>query len=167
MKRIISVLAVAALLSGCIKDRHKGAGLKVGDCMPDFEVVTNDGNVITDDMLKESESVVMFFHTSCPDCRRTLPLMQEIFDRYSVNGVRFAIISRAESEMSIASFWTENGLEMPYSAQNDRDVYDKFASEGIPRIYVCGKDGIIRHIFTDDPVPSYDELKFSLESVIR
>ena len=53
---------------------------------------------------------------------------------------------------------------MPYSAQEDRSVYEKFAKTRIPRIYIS-KDGIIRHIFTDDPVPSYDDLKSPLDEL--
>ena len=167
MKRVISIVAILAVLTGCIKDNPKGADLQVGDSLPDFEVVMNDGTVVTDDILKESVSVVMFFSTVCKDCRQVLPQMQKIYDEYSSQGVRFALVSRAESESSIISFWDENGLKMPYSAQNDRKIYELFAKERIPRVYICEKGGIIRYIYTDNPNPSYDDLKNSLESVIR
>ena len=167
MNKVISIFIVLLGLCGCIKDNPKGADLKVGDCLPDFEVVMDDGTVVTDDYLKESASVVMFFSTSCKDCRQTLPQMQKIYDEYASKGVRFALVSRAEAEASIISFWEENSLTMPYSAQNDRMVYELFAKERIPRVYICEKGGIIRHIYTDDPNPSYDVLKDSVESVIR
>lgn len=156
-----------SILTSCIKEKQTGADLEVGDMLPDFEVVMNDGSVITDDMLKESPSVVMFFHTTCPDCQQALPRMQQIYDLYTSKGVLFALVSREQGEDEIESYFDANDLEMPYSAQNDRKVYEKFAKTRIPRIYICGKDGIIRYIFTDDPVPSYDELKSSLEAVIR
>lgn len=167
MKKIISIFAVFAVLTGCIKEKQTGADLEVGDTLPDFEVVMNDGSVVNDGMLKESVSVVMFFHTSCPDCQQVLPEMQRIYEEYASKDVRFAFISREESIASISSFWEEKGLEMPFSAQNDRKVYEKFANERIPRVYICGKGGIIRYIFTDDPNPSYEDLKVSLEDVIR
>ena len=126
-------------LCGCVKENPKGADLKVGEMMPDFEVVMSDGTVVTDDLLKESVSVVMFFSTACKDCRETLPQMQKIYDEYALKGVGFALVSRAESETSIISFWEEKGLVMPYSAQNDRAVYELFAREGIPRIYIYAK----------------------------
>ena len=167
MKRIISVLAVLAALTGCIKEKQTGAELKVGDILPDFEVVMNDGSVVTDDMLKESVSVVMFFHTSCPDCQQVLPQMQKIYDEYASEGVKFALISREDSDVSIDAFWEEKSLKMPYSAQTTRNIYEKFASERIPRVYICEKGGIIRYIFTDNPNPSYDDIKVSLDSLIR
>lgn len=155
------------VMAGCINEKIEGADLKVGDRLPDFKVVMNDGSVISDDVLKETVSVVMFFHTSCPDCQQVLPEMQKIYDEYASDNVNIVLISREENMGSINSFWEENGFNMPYSAQDNRDVYQKFARERIPRVYVCEKGGIIRYMFTDNPNPSYDDLVSSLESLIR
>ena len=167
MKRIIAIATALMIMSGCIKEKQTGADLKVGDTLPDFEVVMNDGSVVTDNGLRETVSVVMFFHTSCPDCQQVLPEMQKIYDEYHSENVSFAIISREDPESNIVSFWGQKGLEMPYSAQNDRSVYELFAQTRIPRVYICEKGGKIRYIFTDDPNPSYEDLKSALENVIR
>ena len=127
----------------------------------------NDGSVIDDDILAEGISVVMFFHTSCPDCQQALPRMQQIYDEYASKGIIFALVSREESSIDIEDYFNRKGLKLPYSAQSDRRVYEKFAQTRIPRIYMCEKGGIIRYIFTDDPVPSYDQLKISLDEIIR
>lgn len=162
----IWIIVLGLILSSCIKE-EQGVELVVGDRLPDFEVVMNDGSVVDDDILSEGVSVVMFFHTSCPDCQQALPRMQQIYDEYISKGVYFAFISREESVVDIESYFNEKGLKLPYSAQNDRKVYEQFAQTRIPRIYICEKGGIIRYIFTDDPVPTYDLLKSSLDSVIR
>ena len=143
------------------------ADLKPGDALPDFEVVMNDGTAVSDDDLKGSVSVVMFFHTTCPDCQQALPRMSRIYDEYLGKGVVFALVSREQAEEDIRLYWEANGFEMPYSSQNDRYVYEKFAKTRIPRIYVNDRNGIIRHIFTDDPVPSYDDIKSSIDGLIR
>lgn len=160
-------MAVLTLLSGCIKEKQTGADLKVGDSLPDFEVMMNDGTVVTDEQLKESVSIIMFFHTSCPDCQQTLPQMQKVYDDYASEGVRITLISREESGQSIELFWQEKSLKMPYSAQNDRKVYEKFARERIPRVYVNEKGGTIRYIFTDNPNPSYEDISSAIEQIIR
>ena len=165
--RLLSIIISVLLISSCIKEDRQGADLKAGDVIPDFTLVMNDGSIVTDDDLKENVSVVMFFHTSCSDCQQALPVMQQIYDGYASNGVRFALISREEDKRTIDAFWKENGLDMPYSAQSSCKVYRLFAKERIPRIYVNEKGGIIRHMFTDDPVPTYDNLKDCLENVIR
>ena len=167
MKRILGVLVVVLSLAGCINEKIEGADLKVGDMIPGFSVVMNDGTAVSDQSLIGNVSFIMFFHTTCPDCQQTLPIVQEIYNKYTQKGVRFALISRDEGSEEIDSYWTEQSYNMPYSAQKDRKVYNKFASSRIPRLYICDKDGIIRYIFTDDPIPIYDDLMSSLELLIR
>ncbi len=166
MKKNNILIMIAALIMGmcgCINEDVKGVDLKVGDKLPDFEVMMSDGSVVTDESLKGSVSLVMFFHTTCPDCQKTLPVMQRIQDEYTSKGVEFAVVSRSEGREEIEAYWKENSLKMPYSAQEDRCVYEKFAKALIPRIYVNDKDGIIRFIFTDNPAPSYSDLKSAVE----
>ena len=167
MKRILGVFVAFLSLAGCINEKIEGADLKIGDMIPEFSVVMNDGTAVSDQSLIGSVSFIMFFHTTCPDCQQTLPVVQDIYDLYAQKGVKFALISRDEGAKGIESYWAERSYNMPYSAQNSRNVYKKFARERIPRVYICDKDGIIRYIFTDDPIPTYDDLMYSLESLIR
>ena len=167
MKRILGVFVAFLSLAGCINEKIEGADLKIGDMIPGFSVVMNDGTAVSDQSLIGSVSFIMFFHTTCPDCQQTLPVVQDIYDSYAQKGVKFALISRDEGAKGIESYWAELSYNMPYSAQNSRNVYKKFARERIPRVYICDKDGIIRYIFTDGPIPTYDDLMYSLESLIR
>lgn len=167
MKRFLVILFLVNIISGCIKEDVTGADIKVGDMLPGFEVLMNDGSVANDAYLKGSVSIVMFFHTSCPDCQQALPRVQQIYDEYTSKGVKTVLISREEGLDDISGYWSRNGLDLPYSAQNDRKVYELFASSRIPRIYISDENGTVRYIFTDDPVPSYDDLKSALESLIR
>lgn len=156
------------IICGCILEKDsKMSDIQIGNSLPAFEVIMSDGTTITDKDMKGKVSIVMFFHTSCPDCQQTLPRIQAIYDEYAPKGLGFALISREESSSDIDDYWKNNSLNMPYSAQSDRKVYNKFASSRIPRIYISDENGIVRYIFTDDPVPSYDELKSAVESLIR
>lgn len=163
MRRIIFALATFLMLTSCIKERQTGNELAVGDRIPDFSVTLNDGKSVTGEYLSEGISCIVFFHTSCPDCRETLPIIQNIYNEYEPKGIRFVLISREESTKEIELFWKDNALTMPYSAQEDRSIYEKFAKTRIPRVYIC-QEGIIRKIYTDNPVPTYEELKNVLES---
>lgn len=168
MKKIsllLTILCVFLCASGCIKDKVEDVELKVGDRLPDFSVVMNDGTVVSDESLKGSVSFVMFFHTTCPDCQKTLPVVNDIYDIYVSEGVRFALISREQDEADILTYWNEKAYDMPFSAQSDRTIYNKFATSRIPRIYISDKDGIIRYIYTDNPVPDYESLDQALKAL--
>lgn len=166
MKRSVVILLAVLLFCGCIKDSVKGSLLRVGDKLPDFELVLDDGTLLSDDMMQGNVSVVMFFNTSCPDCRQTLPHMQRIYDDYLEKGVRFVFVSREESADDVEAYWQKNGYNMPYSAQTDRKIYELFAQEGIPRIYVSDRYGVIRCVFTDSPVPVYEDIASAIDLLI-
>lgn len=148
------ILYVAALLSlhSCNKPFGEQADIiREGDPVPEFSVLLNDGSAVTSNDLGRGETYLVFFNTSCPDCRRELPELQKQYDNYG-NSVRFLLISREEAAPDIERFWQDNNLTMPYSAQNDRKIYNLFAKEYIPRLY-CIKDGIVEKVFCENRFP--------------
>ena len=162
MNKILNAAIIVAtfFLSGCIKENNHGADLKIGDALPAFTVTMHDGSVISNLNLKDKISLVMFFHTTCPDCQRTLPEIQKLYNEYKDNeDMIFVLISREQTKAEIEGYWAENKLSLPYSAQETRDVYQLFASSRIPRVYISNRNGIIQHIYTDDPTPIYEDLK--------
>ena len=166
MRRLPTILlCIAALLVSCIKEKQTGADLAVGDRIPEFSVKLNDGSMVHSSSLNEGISCIMFFTTACPDCQNTLPQMQMLYDEYAAKGVRFLLVSREDGDSAVASYWASNGLTMPYSAQNDRSVYELFAKTRVPRVYI-NKDGLIQAIFTDIPAnPTYEQMKAVIENI--
>ena len=54
---------------------------------------------------------------------------------------------------------------MPYSAQEDRKIFELFAKSVVPRIYIVDEDGIIRYIFTDNPLATFDDLVEAIKTI--
>ena len=106
--RLFSCL-VALLAVSCITDDDLPTGevyVQVGDTLPDFRVTLSDGTEFDTSTLGGSVSLIMFFDTSCPDCREMLPRVQQVYDSFrDQEGIRMAFISRAEDEASVASYW--------------------------------------------------------------
>lgn len=165
MRRVLGILLMLFTLSSCIKERQTGAELGLGDQVPDFTVIMNNGSQVTGASLREGVSVIVFFTTQCPDCRAALPHIQRLYDEYAGKGVRFTLISREDPQSNISTYWEVNGFTMPYSAQEDRKVYEQFAKTRVPRVYLT-KEGLIKSIFTDSPVPDYETLYESLNSLL-
>ena len=159
MKKTVLILAALMLaVSACIRDKiPEGAELGPGDRLPEFSVILDDGSVVSTGDLSSKVSVIVFFHTGCPDCQAELPVIQRIHDEFSPEAAVLCI-SREEDAADIAEYWAENGLTLPYSAQKDRTVYSLFASEGVPRVYVSSGGLIIHSIYDDSPVATYENL---------
>lgn len=165
--RMAAILTFCSALCSCIRENAgTGTDLAAGDIIPDFSVVMNDGTVFNSLSLAGHPSCIVFFHTSCPDCRKALPSIQRIYDEFSMLGVRFICISREEGNENIEEYWEENGYTLPYSAQKDRKIYEMFATGRIPRVYICDKDMIIKNIHTDNPLPEYEDLHIELSALL-
>lgn len=138
--------------------------VKIGQKLPPFAVVMNDSTLISNNDLTESPSLIVFFNTTCADCRKELPVVQELYKEFS-DRINFIAISRAEEKESVAAYWKKEKLEIPYSAQPDRNVFSLFAKRTIPRIYIADASGIVKYIFIEKA--SKKNLVRSLEALLE
>ena len=155
---------IALAMVSCISDGDDSdtgsIELVAGDKLPAFSVTMNDGRVVTHESLRGKVSFIVFFNTGCKDCRRELPVIQQIYEHHP--HMPLIAISRAEDAASVAGYWQEQHFTFPYAAQEDRTVYHLFAKSGIPRIYVVDAELTIRSVFTDNPLAGYDELEAAI-----
>ena len=108
-----------------------------------------------------------FFNTSCTDCRKELPVVQQVYDRYGDNGrMEFVPVSREEEAASVSRYWAEHGLTLPFSAQADRAVYNLFAFSSIPRIYITDTASVVRYVHKDSPLATFEELVHEVEQLL-
>lgn len=165
MKSTVTAIFISLFAAvSCIKDDPDPEfELKVGERIPEFTVTMSDGTTMTSDLLSEGPAIIMFFNTGCPDCKNTLPSVQKIYGEYK-DKVSFALISREQSEEEIKDYWQEMGYTLPFSAQTDRKIYNLFATSRVPRVYICN-DGKIVNIYTDDPIPSYEDMLTDIMSI--
>lgn len=149
IKLLSSTLLVSLLLllGGCVGEKEEPEWvLKAGDRLPEFEVVTLDGERVSSEDSFSRTLLIVFFNTTCKDCQRELPVVQVQYEENlnlpESERSQYICIAREEGAADIEQYWTENHLTLPVSPQTDRSIYSKFASIGIPRIFYA-KDGII------------------------
>ena len=109
-------------------------------------------------------SMIVFFNTACTDCRKELPIVQELYEEFS-DRINFMAISRAEGRESVAAYWEKEKLEIPYSAQADRNVFGLFAKTTIPRLYIADASGTVKYIFIEKA--SKKKLVRALEDLLQ
>ena len=143
---ITAMLLALMICTSCINDDYDSYPpqyeevLDQGDPLPTFDIIMNDGRKITNKDFTDKVSLIVFFNTSCSDCRKELPVIQRFY------------------EMSVNKYWESEGLTLPFSPQADRTVYNMFALTLIPRIYVIDKAANVAAIFTDNPLVDYATL---------
>lgn len=128
------LMVVLIVLVSCVKDEPTAHSvIEVGDRVPDFSITMNDGTILTTDMLRGKESMIVFFTTECGDCRRELPRINAYALAHPE--IEIVCIARSQNEKEIEIFWQLEGLTLPYSPQSNAAVYNMFATSGVPRIY--------------------------------
>jgi thiol-disulfide isomerase/thioredoxin len=161
MKSIYNILLLCAVvcLWGCISEEEEQVvnRVKVGDVVPSFAVLSADG--VSGEGFEPSDfegrrSVVVFFQTTCGDCRREMPKIHEAWLHFADNSadpeVRFILISRGENAATVAEYWTSattgkpSFAPMPYYLDPNREAFNKFANSYVPRLYLVGTDGRVK-----------------------
>ncbi len=159
---LIMILSLISAVSCVFDDPENNFELKVGDTVPNFTVLLSDGTAVSSSDMNEGVALIMFFHTGCKDCQNTLPEVQKIYDEYK-DRISVLLVSREQAYDEVQAYWQEKGYTLPYSPQQDRVIYNLFATSRVPRVYVC-KDGKITSCYKDDPIPTYDDLKSDIQA---
>lgn len=154
------------LLSSCIFENptEEAWSLEPGDKMPSFNVVVTDGTIASSTNLAKKNTIIVFFNTQCADCRKELPEIEKVYEKIKDNPDYYLIcISRSEDYESVISYWRENNFTMPVSPQINADVYKLFATSCIPRVYIFNNKGVLQKVYTDNPLPTSEEILLTIK----
>lgn len=145
-----------------VDDKH--SLIKVGEKLPQFTIQMSNGASLSTSSLEGKPSVVILFRTTCSDCQREFPVLQSLYETYGQK-VNFVCIGRAEEKDVVEAYWTEHGLSLPYSPQSDKTVYNLFATQTIPRVYIADASLTVRTIFVEKA--SEKSLRKAIEKLLQ
>lgn len=147
---IAAIIAVILLLpDGSRKDdapapADPAALVKPGDMAPDFTVEMFDGSHATLSDLRGKVILLNFWATWCPPCRQELVRVQaDVVDRFVGEDFIFLPIARGEDRATVAAFRQKQGYSFPMGLDPQQSIYDRYASNYIPRNFLIGRDGRI------------------------
>lgn len=156
------LLGMSLTLTSCVKSDKPvevREYVRVGDSLPRFSVTLLDGTVVNNDSWVGKRLVLIFFSTGCPDCQKELPELEYFYQKTKLRTDIFTLgISRGGGFGVVSNYWEEHHLTFPCSPQEDRKVYNLFASAIVPRIYVVSPQGRVTHMFDDSNMPLADSL---------
>jgi len=84
--------------------------------------------------------LVNFWATWCPPCRKEMPDLQALYDKYKDQG--FVVLAISDEEAAkVAPFIAERKISYPVLLDPGRKVNDAFVVEGIPKSFVYDRSG--------------------------
>lgn len=142
---------------------------KVGDSAPEFSVVADDGSSVESSSLRGKVVVLNFFATWCGPCIQELPHLDKLWNEFRKNEeFSMIVIGREETPQAVAEFKSKRGLTLPMAADPDRGVFNRYATERIPRTYVISRDGKIIYQTTGfSPLEQPNEINNLRELIVR
>ena len=117
-----------------------GAPTNVGDPMPSYQAKLLDGSPY--DLASEKGHVILLnvWATWCPPCRKEMPDLQALYDKYKDQG--FVVLAISDEEMAkVAPFIGQRGISYPVLLDPGRKVNEEFMVEGIPKSFVYDREG--------------------------
>ncbi len=90
--------------------------------------------------LKGKVILVNFWATWCPPCRKEMPDLQALYDKYKDQG--FVVLSISDEDAAkVSPFISERKITYPVLLDPGRKVNDAFIVEGIPKSFVYDRQG--------------------------
>lgn len=84
--------------------------------------------------------LVNFWATWCPPCRKEMPDLDALYQRFAAKG--FVVLGISDEERSkVEPFIRERKVSFPVLLDSGRKVNDQFIVEGIPKSFVYDRDG--------------------------
>ncbi|MBR2218035.1 MAG: redoxin domain-containing protein [Alistipes sp.] len=174
---IAVIIAVILLLPGCgSRNTRKSAETKTeattlvgaGETAPGFTVELTDGSRLSLEELRGKVVLLNFWATWCPPCRQELTRVQkEIIDRFAGKPFVFLPVSRGEKRETVEAFREKTGYTFPMGLDSARTVYDRYATDYIPRNFLIDKQGkvILATVGYDDE--EFDALIRTIEKTLE
>jgi len=106
----------------------------------DFTLTDLNGKEWTLKRLQGKVVVVNFWATWCPPCRKEMPDLDALYQRFENEGLVILAISD-ESVDKVRPFIAEKNISYPILLDPGRKVNELFQVEGIPKSFVYNRDG--------------------------
>ena len=106
----------------------------------DFTLSDLEGKTWHLEDLKGKVVLVNFWATWCPPCRKEMPDLQALYDKYKDQGLVVLSISD-EDAAKVAPFIAERKISYPVLLDRGRKVNEAFVVEGIPKSFVYDREG--------------------------
>jgi thiol-disulfide isomerase/thioredoxin len=151
MRRTIALFLLLAVSAAGAADLpplgHKMNPVSPPLVAPDFKLPDMDEQ---DHALSDFRGKVVmlnFWATWCPPCRREMPSMQRLYEKFSERGLVVVAVNQFEDPDLVFEFTGRLSLEPSFPILFDREsrVSERYKVKGLPTTYLLDKQGRIRY----------------------
>lgn len=143
--------------------------VKVGDSMPSFTIVSDNGDRLSSSSFKGKVVLVNFFATWCPPCQKELAAVQQrLWPKYKGNdNFVLLVIGREHTDADLAKYNKVKDFSFPLYPDKNRSIYSAFANNLIPRSYLVDKSGKVVYVSKGYTDQEFDVLMNEIEKSLK
>jgi peroxiredoxin/YHS domain-containing protein len=136
--------------------------------VPSFSLTDLDGRPVTPAVLKGKVVLIDFWATWCAPCRKSMPELQALHDKYASRGLTVVGISIDEGgNAKVRKFVASKKFTYPIAVDTDRNpAWDAFRVKAVPAAYLLDRDGQIVAQWTG-AAPDPEELEQRIWQMLR
>lgn len=120
--------------------------LKGGDKPPRIDLPDRTGATVDLDKLVGQVVLVDFWASWCRPCKKEMPALQRLYEKYRSRGLVVIGINIDRSEKKMNRFLKEVPVSFRIVHDKDLDVANRYAPPRMPSSYFIGRDGRVVHI---------------------
>jgi thiol-disulfide isomerase/thioredoxin len=114
---------------------------------PDFTLPDLDGEARSLAEFRGKVVMLNFWATWCPPCRREMPSMQRLYEKYGERGLVVVAVNQFEDPDLVFEFTGRLSLEPTFPILFDREsrVSEQYKVKGLPTTYLLDREGRIHY----------------------
>jgi len=148
---LLLILSALSLLSPAWGDDISDPYIAMGITRPDhvlpahnFSLSTLDGKQASLNDYRGKVVLLNFWATWCAPCRKEMPSIQTLWDRYKARDLVVLAVSEDDGEREkITRFISKIKVNFPIMLDHDFKIADSYMLPGLPTTYLIGRDGTI------------------------
>ncbi|MEO0996784.1 MAG: TlpA disulfide reductase family protein [Pseudomonadota bacterium] len=144
---IIRKLRRVALALACLAAVPLGASSSLdGQQAPDFSLQSFSGETLSLSGYRGDVVMINFWATWCGPCRQEMPILDELYSRYSRAGFQLLGVNIDDEPERAKDMLRELGVSFPVVFDNRKEVSDLYSVQAMPLSVMVDREGLVRYV---------------------
>ena len=128
----------------CLSFSTTASAIKVKQTAPDFTLASNKGKNIRLNDLRGKVVMINFWATWCAPCRKELPLLNNLYNKYKNKGFVLLGVNIDEKSSLAKKMIKELKINFPVLFDKTQSTSESYDLQAMPSTFIIDKNGVVR-----------------------